>query len=56
MAILGDARLYIDGKLRDATGGKTYDNIGPWTGEVIGKAADATPEDGSDCCRTPRLR
>ena len=28
-----------------AKGGKTYDNIGPWTGEVIGHAADASAED-----------
>ncbi len=40
-----DTLLYIDGELRPAKGGKTYDNIGPWTGEVIGQAADAAPED-----------
>jgi aldehyde dehydrogenase (NAD+) len=40
-----DTLLYIDGELRPAKGGKTYDNIGPWTGEVIGQAADASPED-----------
>ena len=43
--MLPDALLYIDGKLRPAAGGKTYDNIGPWTGEVVGKAADASAED-----------
>ena len=43
--ILPEAKLYIDGVLRSATGGRTYDNIGPWTGEVVGKAADASPED-----------
>ena len=43
--ILPEAKLYIDGVLRGATGGRTYDNIGPWTGEVVGKAADASPED-----------
>jgi aldehyde dehydrogenase (NAD+) len=45
MAQLPDAKLFIDGQLRDATGGKTYDVIGPWTGQPVGKAADATAED-----------
>jgi aldehyde dehydrogenase (NAD+) len=45
MMMFPEAKLYIDGVLRTAAGGKTYDNIGPWTGEVIGKAADADPED-----------
>jgi aldehyde dehydrogenase (NAD+) len=43
--MLPEAKLYIDGVLRGAAGGKTYDNIGPWTGEVVGKAADASAED-----------
>ena len=43
--MLPEARLYIDGVLRGAAGGKTYDNIGPWTGQVVGKAADASAED-----------
>ena len=42
---LPQARLYVDGKLRAAAGNRTYDNICPWTGEVIGKAADASVED-----------
>jgi len=45
--MLPEAKLYIDGVLRGATGGKTYDNIGPWTGQVVGKAADASAEDVS---------
>jgi aldehyde dehydrogenase (NAD+) len=45
MTRLPDAKLYIDGQLRDATGGRTFDVISPWTGEVVGKAADATAED-----------
>lgn len=45
MAQLPDAKLFIDGQLRDATGGKTYDVIGPWTGQPVGKAADATAAD-----------
>ena len=45
MTILPDANLYINGKIRPATGGKTYDVLGPWTGEVVTKAADATAAD-----------
>lgn len=45
MATLPEARLYIDGKLCDAEGGRTYDNISPWTGEPAGKAADASAAD-----------
>jgi aldehyde dehydrogenase (NAD+) len=42
---LAEAKLYIDGVVRRAAGDRTYDNIGPWTGEVVGKAADASPDD-----------
>ena len=45
MASLPEAKLCIDGVLRRAAGNKTYDNIGPWTGEVVGKAADASADD-----------
>ncbi|MFA7601622.1 MAG: aldehyde dehydrogenase family protein [Novosphingobium sp.] len=45
MTTLPDAKLFIDGQLRDATGGRTYDVISPWTGEPVGKAADATAAD-----------
>ena len=45
MEMLSESKLYIDGKLRRASGDKTYDNIGPWTGEAVGKAADASAED-----------
>ncbi len=45
MAQLPEAKLFIDGELRDAAGGRTYDVIGPWTGEPVGKAADATSAD-----------
>ena len=45
MSTLPDAKLFIDGKLCDATGGGTYDVISPWTGEVAGKAADGTEAD-----------
>jgi aldehyde dehydrogenase (NAD+) len=45
MTILPDAKLFIDGELRNAEGGKTFDVIGPWTGEPVGKAADASAAD-----------
>jgi aldehyde dehydrogenase (NAD+) len=43
--MLGEAQLYIDGVVRGASGGRTFDNLSPWTGEVVGRAADATPGD-----------
>src|SRR5579871_5563340 len=45
MLVFPESQLFIDGALRPAEGGKTYDNIGPWTGEVVSKAADASPAD-----------
>ena len=45
MAVLPEAKLYVDGVIRGAEGGKLYDNIGPWTGDVVGYAADASPKD-----------
>ncbi|WP_428310643.1 aldehyde dehydrogenase family protein [Hydrocarboniphaga sp.] len=51
---LPDSLLYIDGKLRPAQGGKTYDNIGPWTGEVIGQAADASAADVDEAIAAAR--
>ena len=54
MVMLPEAKLYIDGKLRKAAGEKTYDNIGPWTGEVVGKAADASREDVDEAIAAAR--
>ncbi len=45
MAQLPEAKLFIDGKICDATGGRKFDVISPWTGEVVGHAADATAAD-----------
>jgi aldehyde dehydrogenase (NAD+) len=45
MTTLPEAKLFINGELRGATGGATYDITSPWTGEFVGKAADATAED-----------
>jgi aldehyde dehydrogenase (NAD+) len=54
MTTLPDAKLYIDGALRDATGGKTYDVISPWTGEPVGKAADASKADVEEAIAAAR--
>jgi aldehyde dehydrogenase (NAD+) len=40
-----EERLLIDGKLVEAAGGRTYQNINPATEEIIGVAADAGPDD-----------
>ncbi|HEX4016223.1 MAG TPA: aldehyde dehydrogenase family protein [Frankiaceae bacterium] len=40
-----EERLFIGGQLRAAGGGRTYENINPATEQVVGVAADATPED-----------
>jgi aldehyde dehydrogenase (NAD+) len=43
--ILPDSQLYIDGMLRPAAGGKTFDVIGPWTGQPVSRAPDASAAD-----------
>jgi aldehyde dehydrogenase (NAD+) len=43
--MLVEERLFINGKLRPASGGRTLDNISPVTEEVIGVAADASAAD-----------
>lgn len=40
-----EARLYIDGQLRPALSGKTYDNINPANNQKVGVAADAGLDD-----------
>jgi aldehyde dehydrogenase (NAD+) len=54
MDMLPEAKLYINGQVRRARGDKTYDDIGPWTGEVVGKAADASADDVSDAIAAAR--
>jgi aldehyde dehydrogenase (NAD+) len=54
VTILPNANLYIDGKIRGATGGKTYDVLGPWTGEVVTKAADASAADVEEAIAAAR--
>ena len=45
MTITYESRMLIDGKLSDASGGATYDNINPATEAVIGPVADANAAD-----------
>jgi aldehyde dehydrogenase (NAD+) len=40
-----EERLLVDGKLVEAEGGATYDNVNPADESVIGVAADASPAD-----------
>lgn len=45
MTALPDANLFINGALRPAENGRTFDIISPWTGKTVGKAADASAQD-----------
>ena len=54
MSVLPEGKLFINGVLRQAEGGKTYDNIGPWTGEKIGVAADASKKDVEEAIAAAR--
>src|SRR3954470_10909654 len=40
-----EERLFIDGELVEAEGGRTFETINPATGEVLGTAADASLSD-----------
>jgi aldehyde dehydrogenase (NAD+) len=54
MSILPESKLYINGVVRRAAGDRTYEQIGPWTGEPVGKAADASAEDVNDAIAAAR--
>jgi aldehyde dehydrogenase (NAD+) len=54
VTILPEAKLYIDGKIRQAEGAKTYEVIGPWTGEVVTVAADASAGDVNEAIAAAR--
>ncbi len=45
MAVQGEHRMLIDGKLTEAASGKTFANVNPATEDVIGQVADASPDD-----------
>ena len=42
---LGELRMLVDGKLCEAAGGQTFENVNPATEEVLGVVADATAAD-----------
>jgi aldehyde dehydrogenase (NAD+) len=44
-ATAGERRMLIDGKLVDASGDATFDNVNPATEEVLGPVADGTSAD-----------
>ena len=50
----GEGRLLINGVLRDAEYGKTFNNINPATEQVIGVAADATVNDMEEAIQAAR--
>lgn len=50
----GENKLYINGELRDAEGGRRYDNFSPVTEEKIGDAADASLNDAEDALAAAR--
>ncbi len=43
--VTGERRNLIDGKLREASNGRTFENINPATEEVLGVCADGSRED-----------
>jgi aldehyde dehydrogenase (NAD+) len=54
MAMLAEGRLYIDGKLREAAGGARFADVGPWTGDIVGYAADASRVDMDEAIESAR--
>jgi len=48
------SQLYIDGAFRPARGSKTYPNIAPTSGQVIGQAADGSVEDMNEAIAAAR--
>ncbi len=45
----GESRLLIDGELRPAAGGGTFETVNPATEEVLGVVADGGPDDLEAC-------
>ena len=42
---MGESRMLIDGRLVDAEGGATFDNVNPATEEILGPVADGSAAD-----------
>ena len=49
-----ESRLYIDGRLRESSTGKTVDNINPATEEVLGTCTDAGADDMDEAIAAAR--
>src|SRR5215212_3395600 len=49
-----ESRLYIDGRLRESSTGRTADNINPATEEVLGVCTDAGAEDMDEAVAAAR--
>jgi aldehyde dehydrogenase (NAD+) len=49
-----EPRMFIDGRLRDASSGQVVDNINPATEEILGVAADAAAEDMAEAIAAAR--
>jgi aldehyde dehydrogenase (NAD+) len=49
-----EARLYIDGRLRESSTGQTADNINPATEELLGVTTDASAEDMDEAIAAAR--
>lgn len=49
-----EARLYIDGRLRESSTGRTVDNINPATEEVLGVATEAGAQDMEEAIAAAR--
>lgn len=54
MSQFADTLLYVDGVLRPAENGKTYDNIAPTTGQAVGRAADGSAADMEEAIAAAR--
>ena len=52
--VVGEERLLIDGELRPARSGRTFETVNPATGEVLGVAADGAAEDLDDAIGAAR--
>jgi aldehyde dehydrogenase (NAD+) len=52
--VVGEERLLIDGHLRQARSGRTFEVVNPATEEVIGVVADGGPEDLDDAIDAAR--
>ena len=49
-----ESRLYIDGRLRESSTGKTVDNLNPATEELLGVATDASAQDMDEAIEAAR--